>query len=378
MVWGVCRRVLRNYHDAEDAFQATFLVLVRKAASIASRELLANWLYGVAQQTAMKARANALKRQGRERQVTEMPEPEAVQPGLWHDLQPLLDQELSRLPDKYRILIVLCDLQAKTRKEAAQQLGCPEGTVAGRLARARVMLAKRLAQHGLAVSGGSLAGLLSQSVASAGVPASVVCSTIRAVTVFAAGPAAASGVVSAEVVALTEGVLKTMFLTKLKTVAVVVFAFVLLCGGASVFALRAQEAKNDQKALKADDDKLKETLLDLDKQMWDASTKGDEKAMAKLMAENYVSIWAIDGRTDRAASLESVKRTKYSDRAMRDVEVVQAGKDSAVLTYICSYKVSIDNEEARQLQDRRVSTVWAKRDGRWEVVFTQMISPGGE
>ena len=100
--------------------------------------------------------------------------------------------------------------------------------------------------------------------------------------------------------------------------------------------------------------------------------------MAKLMGENYVSIWAIDGRTDRAASLESVKRTKYSDRAMRDVEVVQAGKDSAVLTYICSYKVSIDNEEARQLQDRRVSTVWAKRDGRWEVVFTQMISPGGE
>src|SRR5258707_14621947 len=99
MVWGVCRRVLRNHHDAEDAFQATFLVLVRKAASIATRELLANWLYGVAHQTALKARAAAAKRRTRERQVMEMPEPEVTQQEVWHDLQPLLDEELSRLPD---------------------------------------------------------------------------------------------------------------------------------------------------------------------------------------------------------------------------------------------------------------------------------------
>src|SRR5262249_44200310 len=94
MVWGVCRRVLRNYHDAEDAFQATSLVLVRKAASITSRELLANWLYGVARQTALKARASAARRKGRERQVAEMPEPAVTEQELWHDLQPLLDQEL--------------------------------------------------------------------------------------------------------------------------------------------------------------------------------------------------------------------------------------------------------------------------------------------
>ena len=163
MVWGVCRRVLRNHHDAEDAFQATFLVLVRKAASIASRELLANWLYGVAHQTALKARATAAKRKGRERQVTEMPEPAVTEQDLWRDLQPLLDEELSRLPDKYRVVIVLCDLEGKTRKEAARQLGCPEGTVAGRLARARTMLAKRLARRGLALSGGALAAVLSQT-----------------------------------------------------------------------------------------------------------------------------------------------------------------------------------------------------------------------
>src|SRR5438477_4844138 len=176
MVWGVCRRVLRSYHDAEDAFQATFLVLLRRAASITSPELLANWLYGVAHQTALKARATTAKRRARERQVVSMPEPAATEGDLWHNLEPLLDQELSRLPDKYRVAIVLCDLEGKTRKLAARQLGVPEGTLAARLARGRVLLAKRLARHGLAVSCGALAAVLSQQAASAGVPTSVVSS----------------------------------------------------------------------------------------------------------------------------------------------------------------------------------------------------------
>src|SRR5262245_23010102 len=163
MVWGVCRRVLGNHHDAEDAFQATFLVLVRKAASIVSPKLLANWLYGVAHQTALKARATTAKRRVRERQVTQMPEAAATEQSVWNDLQTLLDQELSRLPDKYRVAIVLCDLEGKTRKEAARQLGVPEGTVAARVARGRAMLAKRLARHGLEVSSGALGVMLSQN-----------------------------------------------------------------------------------------------------------------------------------------------------------------------------------------------------------------------
>src|SRR2546422_7973044 len=156
MVWGVCRRVLSSYHDAEDAFQATFLVLVRRAASIVSPTLVANWLYGVAHQTAMKARSTVGKRKVRERQVTDMPEPAVAEQDLWNDLQPLLDQELSRLPDIYRVVIVLCDLEGKTRNEAARQLGLPEGTVGSRLARARAILGKRLAQRGVVVSGGAV------------------------------------------------------------------------------------------------------------------------------------------------------------------------------------------------------------------------------
>jgi RNA polymerase sigma-70 factor (ECF subfamily) len=110
MVFGVCRRVVGHHHDAEDAFQATFLVLVRKASSVRPRESVANWLHGVAVRTALKAKAMTAKRQVREKQVTQMPEPETVPQDQWHDLQPLLDRELNGLPENYRLPILLCDL----------------------------------------------------------------------------------------------------------------------------------------------------------------------------------------------------------------------------------------------------------------------------
>jgi RNA polymerase sigma factor (sigma-70 family) len=201
MVWGVCRRILLNHHEAEEAFQATFLVLVRRATSITQREKVGNWLYGVARQTAMKARAMLAKRRTRESQVTTMPDVQGPEQDGWCDLQPVLDQELSRLPEKYRVAIVLCDLEGKTRKGAARQLGLPEGTVAGRLTRGRAMLAKRLTRHGLALSGPALACVLTQQAASASVPASVTSSAIKAVTSVAAGQAVA-GVVSGPVAAL--------------------------------------------------------------------------------------------------------------------------------------------------------------------------------
>jgi RNA polymerase sigma factor (sigma-70 family) len=239
MVWGVCRRVLHNHHDAEDAFQAAFLVFVRKAASIASPELLANWLYGVAHQTALKARATAAKRKGRERQVREMPEPAATEQDLWDDLQPLLDQALSCLSDKYRSAIVLCDLEGKTRKEAARQLGVPEGTLAARLSRGRGMLARRLARYGLAIGASSLAAMLAEHTASASAPASVVGSTIKAASLFAAGQAAAAGGASIKAVALMEGVLKTMLLTKLKIATTIVLGVGLLGISWGIYPTRA-------------------------------------------------------------------------------------------------------------------------------------------
>jgi RNA polymerase sigma factor (sigma-70 family) len=213
MVWGVCRRALGNVHDAEDAFQATFLVLVRKAAGLHSPARLGNWLYGVAQRTALKARAARARRGGRQRPLTDVPEP-AVRDDLGNGLRPHLDGELSRLPEKYRTVIVLCELEGRTVREAAELLGCPDGTVASRLARGRTLLGKRLARLGLAVPGGAapVAALAPQAAAASGPPA-LVNSTIHAVTRAAAGQAA--GLLSPRVAALTEGVMKAMFLNKL-------------------------------------------------------------------------------------------------------------------------------------------------------------------
>ena len=214
MVWGVCCRLLRNPLDAEDAFQATFLVLVQKAATVNPRELVANWLYGVAQQTAVRLRATTAKRGVREVSMSNMPEPARTE-ARDDTLLALLDQELSRLPERYRALIVLCDLEGRTRKQVAQQLGCPEGTVASGLARARQLLAKRLGRHGLAVSCGVLSAALSHSAASAGVPARVVTATTHVATQLAAGDA--TGLLSDSVAALAQGVIKAMYLNKIIT-----------------------------------------------------------------------------------------------------------------------------------------------------------------
>jgi RNA polymerase sigma factor (sigma-70 family) len=224
MVWGVCRRVLGNHHDAEDAFQATFLVLVRRAASIRPRELVAHWLYGVARQTAFKARATAARRQAREKQVGELPEVEVAAESCG-ELQRLLDRELSRLSDKYRIAIILCDLEGRSRKEAAHQLQIPEGTLSSRLTTGRALLAKRLARHGYALPAGALTAALAQQAAAA-VPAAVLALTIQSAGRFAAGNAAA-GTTSARAAALTKEVLQAMLLSKLK-----VATFILLAGAA--------------------------------------------------------------------------------------------------------------------------------------------------
>jgi RNA polymerase sigma factor (sigma-70 family) len=235
MVWGVCRRLLDSHHDVEDAFQATFLVLVRKAASVIHREKVANWLYGVAHQTALKARATAARRRSREKQVKDMPEPASPPRPHRDDLRPILDQELSRLPDKYRTVLVLCDLEGKTRKEAARQLGVPEGTVASRQVTARTMLARRLARHGLALSTPALVVALSEDLASASVPPAVTTAAVKAASHFAVGLAAAPGVLSPAAVALAEGVLRTMLLNKLRMIApAVVLAIAVAAGVAGV------------------------------------------------------------------------------------------------------------------------------------------------
>ena len=209
MVWGVCRRTLANHHEAEDAFQATFLVFVRKATSIRTPELLPNWLYRVAYKTACKARQRAALRGSREKQVNVLPEPvpDSPQDTCGLDLRAVIDEELGRLPEKYRIAVVLCDLEGQLRHETARQLRLPEGTVASRLATGRALLAKRLLRRGLGVSATSLAATgLHQSVSGA-VPAVLLANTAKTVGLLAAGETPAAGLISTEVTRLADSVL---------------------------------------------------------------------------------------------------------------------------------------------------------------------------
>jgi RNA polymerase sigma factor (sigma-70 family) len=244
MVLGVCRRLLRHEQDAEDAFQATFLVLARKAGSVVRREALAGFLYGVAYRTALRARERAGRRRAMERQVEDMPHPEAP-PAEAADWRPLLDRELDLLPQHFRTAIILCDLECKTRREAARQLGLSEGTLSSRLARARRLLARRLARYGLALSGGALAEALAEGGASAAVPARLVGTTVKAAALVAAGRTAGAATPAA---VLMNEVLRAMLMTKLKVIGAVAVVAVALGAGGLAFRAAGQDSGEDRRA----------------------------------------------------------------------------------------------------------------------------------
>ena len=228
MVWGVCRRMLRQVQDAEDAYQATFLILVRKAAAVWPREKLGAWLHGVAFQVARKAQAQALRRFAREKPLAEQPAHAADAPEANPELRRFLDRELAALPEKYRTLLILCDLEGHTRREVATQLGCPEGTVAGRLARAREMLARRLARHGPLLSTSALTCFLASEAAASSRPPAWTVQVLHQ---------------SADVLALTEGVLHMMSLSKLKLALTLVLGVALGMIGLSGLSPQAQAGK---------------------------------------------------------------------------------------------------------------------------------------
>jgi RNA polymerase sigma factor (sigma-70 family) len=265
MVLGVCRRVLGHFHDAEDAFQATFLVLARKAASVLRRDSVSCYLHGVAYHTALRAGSAIARRRKRERQVDNMPHP-AVAPPEAQDWLPILDRELNRLPKKYRSAIVLCDLEGRTRKEAARLLNIAEGTLSSRLATGRQMLARRLARYGATFSGGALAMAQSQGAASARVPMTLTNSTVKAAALVAAGQMTA---VSMPAVALMKGVMKVMLLKKLRLAAGALTVMVALGavglgyyngGSGAVQAATPNKSLSELEALREENELLKLNL----------------------------------------------------------------------------------------------------------------------
>jgi RNA polymerase sigma factor (sigma-70 family) len=237
MVLRVARRVLGRVHDAEDVFQATFLLLARRARAIRNRSSVGSWLHGVAHRLAARARAQARLRQERERQAAERPAGGAASGQAWRELQELLDTELRRLPAKHREALVVCYLEGATQEEAARRLGVPLGTLRSRLARARGLFQKRLARRGLALSGPALLAALLANSADAALPASLSRPALLAALRFAAGRTVAGP--SARAALLAQEGLRTMFATRVKLVLTAVLAAAALSAGAGALALRA-------------------------------------------------------------------------------------------------------------------------------------------
>jgi RNA polymerase sigma factor (sigma-70 family) len=220
MVLDICRRALHDPHAAEDAFQATFLVLVRKAHKIGRSELLANWLYGVARRTAARARADAAKRKARESATPARPAGHDPLDGVTvRDLLAVLHDEIGRLPAPFRGPLIACHLEGKTRDEAAMAFGWSLATVARRLERGRELLRARLTRRGLTLTAALSVLYLPRQISSASVPMPLAASTVQAAATVAGGGNAAS-VVSSRAAALSEGVLNAMFRSKLKQSAI--------------------------------------------------------------------------------------------------------------------------------------------------------------
>jgi RNA polymerase sigma factor (sigma-70 family) len=226
IVLGVCRRVLGDVHDAEDAFQATFLTLARKAGSIRRSEAVGSWLYRVAYRVAVKARSHFAARRAQESAAAAQRPANEVPDLSWRELWPVLDEELNRLPEKYRAPLVLCFLQGRTNEEAAAELGWPAGSVRGRVARARALLRERLLRRGVTLPAAALVTAVSPTVASAALKEAALDTVLRDAT----GQAIAAPVQTLTQEILNEGVLHTMLATRARSAIVFLVSLVVVCG----------------------------------------------------------------------------------------------------------------------------------------------------
>jgi RNA polymerase sigma factor (sigma-70 family) len=234
MVVRTCRGILRGDHDVQDAFQATFLILVRQGGKLWVRDSLGPWLHRVACRVAVRARLAVRRRRAAEQRAAELAKWIIADAG-WDDLEGVLHEEIDRLPDRYRIPIVLCDLDGRTYEEAARHLGCPVGTVKSRLARDRDRLRDRLSRRGIGSSASAIGTLYPSESAASAVQRFGLDPVARSALRFVTGTSDAAGAVSAKVLLLADGVSRSMMLTKLKWAAATVMAVALAGPGASQF-----------------------------------------------------------------------------------------------------------------------------------------------
>jgi RNA polymerase sigma factor (sigma-70 family) len=328
MVQGLCRRILRDRHDAEDAFQATFLLLARKAGAIRSRDLVGPWLYRVAHRVAVKASQEATRRKARER-----PDPDAAEhapdpsgPPAEPDLAPAIHAELAQLPETYRAPVVLCDLQGLSHEEAAARLRWPVGTVKGRLSRARDRLRDRLARRGIAAPAALVAAVLAGE-AKAAVPVPLLDSTVKAAVAAAAGRLAV-GLASSPAALLAGGVARAMMLKKVQSAATAALlaAGVLAATGFGLAAARPGDGDAPGQAARRSDP-IADDLNRMQGVWWRvASEAGGEDAMKGRDRNDPGLLLTIDGNIFNFSGRDHVVQLDPS-RSPKEITLVSMVED---------------------------------------------------
>jgi RNA polymerase sigma factor (sigma-70 family) len=375
MVFNVCRRICRNGPDADDAFQAAFLALVRKAGTIRQQESLGGWLYKVAYRAARLARGRITRRTGRIQTADLESIPGSVDTAssaAWREVRLLIDDELHRLPEKYRLPFVLCHLEGHSNADAARLLGCAVGTVESRLTRARQRLRSALARRGVALTTGLTLTPLGCHAASACVPGELILVTAKAALMDAGGHVA-PGLISAKVAVLTEGVLKTMFVSQMKTVASLLLAVGLLAGAAggwTYHALPATARAEDDDSSKlttkgSDADRIAKLIEQLGSDTFadrEAASRGLERQGAAALEGLRKAAQSNDPETRRRAEalVKKIEKDLASSELLKAKHVHLRCKDTplpeavADLAKQSGYDIALDDSDGK-LKERKVT-----------------------
>lgn len=369
MVLRICRTILRDGHDAEDAFQATFLVLARRAASIRSRSSLASWLHGVARRVASSARSAATRRRKHERKAADRADraESFLDEPRWEDLAQVLHEEIDRLPERFRAPIVLCDMEGLTEGQAAQRLGRPVGTIRSQLARGRQRLRFRLTRRGLAPATVVLVVERAGCSAQAIVASRLFSATIPPTMPFAAARATTAGMVSAAAAALAEEFLGSMFMARIKNTVMAALAAIAIAT-AGAFALEPQGGKTPSTG------DAKQELLELMHTWTKALVRSDAATMDRLLAYEMVGTDPGGGLWDKSKYLEHVKGDAFhiESAELEDCQVHVYG-DAAVVTNL--FSSNVDSKRWPHVVQRSTST-WIRRQGTWQCVAWQsMVIP---
>jgi RNA polymerase sigma factor (sigma-70 family) len=361
MVLRVCRTILRDGHDAEDAFQATFLVLARRAGSIRSRSSVASWLHGVARRVASSARSAASRRREHERTAADRADSFLAEPR-WDDLALVLHEEIDRLPERFRAPIVLCDMEGMTEGQAAQRLGRPVGTIRSHITRGRQRLRFQLIRRGLAPATVVLVAERAGCSAHAVVASRLVSSTIPSAMQFAVARATTTGMVSAAATALAEEFLGSMLMARIKnTVMAVLVAIGIATAGAFAFEPQAEKPPSMGDP--------KHELLELMHAWTKALVQSDAATMDRLLAYEMVGTDPGGWVWDKSKYVELVKGDAFHiESAKLEDSKVHVYGDAAVVTNLLL--TNVNSKQWPSFVQRSTST-WIRRHGSWQCVAWQ-------